>query len=101
MTDPSHPNAEGDAEREAAERDRRRRVLYVTLILFIGFPIYMIVASYIVGGLTAPVENADGTMAEKPVHWAIEFVIYAVLGIVWALPLKRLVTGVAKAPPTV
>ena len=78
-------------ETEAA---RRRRVLRVTLLLLVGLPIYLIAASYIVGTLTAPViENGEPV---KPLHWSVELLIYVVLGVVWALPMKRLVAGVGR-----
>lgn len=82
----------------AAEAQRRRNVFWVTLILLIGLPIYLILASYIVGSLTAPIPGADGAPPERPLHWVIEMAIYLILGLVWAWPLKRLVMGLGKSP---
>lgn len=85
---------------DAAERDRRRRLLWLTLILFIGLPIYLIAASFIVAAINYPVANAEGVI-EKPWHWSVEALVYLVLGLVWAFPLKRLTLGVGRAAPRV
>lgn len=79
------------------ERARRRKLLRITLILLIGLPIYLIVAALIMGALTAPTVGPDGGVIDaKPVHWALELLIYLGLGLVWAFPLKRMVMGVGK-----
>lgn len=88
----------GDAA--SKEKARRRRLLIVTLLLLIGLPIYLICVAWILGALTAPVVAPDGTLVEgRPVHWAIEVLIYLVLGLVWAFPMKRLVMGLGKKRP--
>ena len=79
------------AEKEAA---RRRRVLLVAVLLLVALPLYLIAASIVVGYLTAPrVEDGE---AVKPLHWLAELMIYLVLGLIWALPMKRLVLGVGR-----
>ncbi len=80
---------------EAAERVRRRRVLLLTLVLLLGLPLYLIAASMVVGALTAPTPGPDAVT--KPVHWAVELIIYIVLGLVWVFPLKGLAKGVGKS----
>lgn len=82
---------------ETAEKDRRRRLLWLTIALFVGLPLYLITVSLILGALTAPTPVEDGTPA-KPLHWAIELIVYLVLGVIWAFPLKRLAMGVGKKP---
>lgn len=94
MTD--HPRLDSADDAETMERQRRRRVLMLTLLLLVGLPLYLILASTIVGTLTAPTPNAEGTGADKPLHWALEMLIYVVLGVIWAFPLKRLVQGVGR-----
>lgn len=88
---------ENEAALKAAEKSRRRRLLLTTLILLVGLPIYLLVAAMILGALTAPVVAPDGTLIEaKPLHWAVELLVYVVLGMVWAFPLKSLVKGLGK-----
>ena len=88
------PPAELDAD--AVEKDRRRRVLIATLLLMIGLPLYILIAASVVGVLTAPQPSADGAGVEKPLHWALELLIYVVLGVIWAFPLKGLVQGTSR-----
>lgn len=83
MAKKPEPPIDPDAPEEKA---RRRRVLWLTLLLLIGLPIYLIAASLVVGALPRP-------------HWALELAVYVVLGLVWAFPLKRLVKGVGRAAP--
>lgn len=64
-------------------RTRRRLAL---LVLVLGLPAYVIVAVSVVG------------MFDRPGMW-VELLIYVVLGVVWALPLRRLFLGVARRPP--
>lgn len=93
MTDA--PSSETDVSR--AEKARRRRVLWVTLLLLFGLPVYIFVAGSLVAALNAPATGPNGELIPRPLHWAIELLVYLGLGIVWALPLKRLVQGVGKA----
>lgn len=56
------------------------------LILVLGLPAYVVVAVTIVN------------LFDRPPVW-LEFLIYAVLGILWALPLKRVFAGVGRQDP--
>ena len=62
----------------------RRRLSLLTL--FVGLPTYIGLAWWIT------------SLFERPSIW-IELAIYAVLGIVWALPLKAVFKGVGQADP--
>jgi branched-subunit amino acid transport protein len=66
-------------------RHRTRRKLAI-LVLAVGLPIYIVVAVNLVELLDRP-----------PI--VVEFLVYVVLGIVWALPLKALFRGVGRADP--
>ena len=79
---------------EAAERDRRRRLLWTTLLLLLGLPAYLIAASFIAAAINPVVETADGPA--RALHWSVELAVYLGLGVLWALPLKRLVQGLGK-----
>ncbi|WP_042244352.1 DUF2842 domain-containing protein [Paracoccus sp. PAMC 22219] len=57
------------------------------LILVIGMPIYVIVAVSLMNWL-------DGRFGRQPI-W-IELLIYVGLGVLWALPFKRVFSGVGK-----
>jgi hypothetical protein len=62
---------------------RRRWALFA---LVIALPLYIIVALNVVA------------FFERP-HFLIELVIYAVLGLIWAIPLKRLFLGISQPDP--
>lgn len=64
-------------------KTRRRLSL---LILLIGLPLYIVVAIAAVNWLGRP-------------HILIEFLIYIVLGVLWALPMKAIFKGVGKPDP--
>jgi hypothetical protein len=64
---------------------RTRRKLAI-LILVVGLPVYIIVAVNVVELFDRP-----GIL--------VELLIYVVLGIVWALPLKAIFSGVGRADP--
>lgn len=82
-------------DQEMSEKARRRRLLLVTMILLVGLPLYFVVASGVVGYFSAPtIENGE---VVKPLHWLVELVIYLVIGLVWAFPLKGLVQGLGRA----
>jgi len=57
------------------------------LILVVGMPLYVVAAVTIMNWL-------DATYGRQPI-W-IELMIYVVLGILWALPFKRVFRGVGK-----
>jgi hypothetical protein len=64
-------------------KTRRRLSL---LILLVGLPAYIALAWWIM------------SLFERPSIW-LEFAIYIVLGILWALPLKAVFKGVGQADP--
>jgi hypothetical protein len=64
-------------------RTRRRLSM---LVLVVGLPLYIVVAVNVVELFGRP-------------GIVVEFLIYLVLGIVWALPLKAVFRGVGKADP--
>ncbi|WP_316015264.1 DUF2842 domain-containing protein [Roseobacter sp. HKCCA0434] len=62
----------------------RRR--WSILILVVGLPVYILVAWVVMSLIPRP-----------PI--LVELLIYAALGIVWALPFKAIFKGVGKADP--
>ncbi len=64
-------------------KQRRRWSL---IILLVGLPIYIIVATTLVSLLPRP-------------NVLIEMVIYLVLGLLWAVPFKSVFKGVGKGDP--
>ena len=62
----------------------RRRLAF--LILLVGLPLYVVAAVTVVG------------LFDRPPIW-LEFVVYAVLGIVWAVPFRAVFLGVGKPDP--
>jgi hypothetical protein len=64
-------------------RTRRRLAL---LVLAVGLPLYIVVAVNVV------------EMFERP-HVLVELLIFVVLGIIWALPLKAIFRGVGRPEP--
>lgn len=62
----------------------RRR--WALVILLIGLPVYIVVAVSVVN------------MLDRPPIWA-EFLVYLVLGFIWALPFKFIFKGVGQADP--
>ena len=64
-------------------KTRKRLAL---LVLVLALPAYIVAAVSIVG------------LFERPPIW-VELLVYVGLGIVWALPLKRLFRGIGQADP--
>lgn len=64
-------------------KTRRRLSL---LILMVGLPAYIALAWWVM------------SLFDRPSIW-LEFAIYIVLGILWALPLKAVFKGVGQADP--
>jgi hypothetical protein len=56
------------------------------LILLVGMPLYIVVAVNVVG------------LFDRPPIW-LEFLIYVVLGLIWALPFKAVFRGVGQPDP--
>ncbi len=69
--------------RRLSYKARRRWSL---LILLVGLPLYVVVAISLVGLLDRP-----------PI--VVELLIYVVLGVVWALPFRRVFNGIGQADP--
>ncbi|MGY6411834.1 MAG: DUF2842 domain-containing protein [Alkalilacustris sp.] len=64
----------------------KARRIWSVIILVVGLPIYILVAVAIMANLDRP-------------HFLIEALIYLALGVLWALPLKFVFTGVGQADP--
>ena len=64
----------------------RARRFWSLVILLVGLPVYIIAAV----GLVALIDR-PGIL--------VEFLIYAVLGVLWALPFKMVFSGVGRADP--
>ena len=68
---------------ELSHKSRRRLSL---LVLVVGLPVYIVVASSVVTAFGRP-----------PI--LVELLIYVVLGLLWALPLKFVFKGVGREQP--
>lgn len=66
----------------------RRR--WSLLILLVALPAYIVVTITVVNML-------ERMFGRPPI--AVEFVIYVVLGVIWALPLKKIFLGVGQSDP--
>lgn len=64
-------------------KSRRRWSLFALLV---GLPAYIIVAVGVIG------------LFDRPPFW-LELVIYIVLGVIWAFPLKAIFKGIGQADP--
>ena len=64
----------------------KARKRWALVILIIGVPVYIIVAVNVV------------EMFERP-PILVELLVYVVLGVVWAFPLKYIFRGVGQADP--
>lgn len=64
-------------------KNRRRMAL---LVLLVGLPLYIVVAVNVV------------EMFDRPGIF-VELVVFAVLGVLWALPLRTVFRGVGQADP--
>lgn len=67
--------------------DLRKRKRLSLLILLVGLPLYVVVAVTLVNWM-------DARFGRQPI-W-IELVIYIGLGIVWALPFRRVFSGIGR-----
>jgi len=65
-------------------RTRKRLSL---LILLVGLPLYIVAAVSLVNWL------------DRPPIW-LEFLVYVGLGVVWALPFRKVFRGIGQADPT-
>lgn len=64
----------------------RTRKLLSILILVVGLPLYIMAATTLVG------------LFDRP-HLAVELAIYVGLGILWALPFRRVFLGIGRPDP--
>lgn len=64
----------------------RARKFWSAVVLVVGLPLYIVVALSVVG------------MFERPSVW-VELGVYVVLGILWALPFRRLFLGIGREDP--
>ena len=64
----------------------RTRKLVCVVLLLVGLPLYVVVATTLVGLIDRP-------------SFLVELAIYVGLGIVWALPLRGLFLGIARPDP--
>jgi hypothetical protein len=64
---------------------RTKRILSL-LLLLVGLPVYIVVAATVVG------------LFDRP-HIVLEVAIYVGLGILWAVPFKKVFSGVGRADP--
>lgn len=64
----------------------RTRKLLAIAVLVLGLPAYVLVATIIVSSFERP-------------GMLLEIAIYVILGVVWALPLRRLFLGIARPDP--
>jgi hypothetical protein len=64
---------------------RTKRILSL-LILLVGLPLYIVVATTVVGWIERP-------------HIVLEVAIYLALGFLWALPFKAVFKGVGREDP--
>ncbi|UWQ22773.1 DUF2842 domain-containing protein [Jannaschia sp. W003] len=62
----------------------RKRLSY--LLIFVGLPLYVVVAVTVVGWF------------DRPPIW-LELLLYAVLGVLWILPFRAVVRGVGQPDP--
>lgn len=64
----------------------KTRKLLALLVLVVGLPLYIAAALYVVDLLGRP-------------SIIVETLVYVVLGVLWALPLRSLFRGVAREDP--
>ncbi|MEM9100242.1 MAG: DUF2842 domain-containing protein [Pseudomonadota bacterium] len=64
----------------------KMRKLLCALILIVGLPLYIIGATLVID------------LFERPPIF-VELIVYVVLGILWALPFRRLFRGIGREDP--
>lgn len=72
--------------RAAARLSYRARRAWSIVALLVALPLYVVVAVSVIG------------LFDRPPVWA-EFLIYLVLGLAWALPLRFVFLGIGRADP--
>ena len=68
-----------------ALRYKTRRRLSL-LVLFVGLPVYIGLAWFVL------------SLFERP-SFLVELIVYVILGVLWAIPLKAVFIGVGQADP--
>lgn len=68
---------------QLSQKARKRLAI---LVLLVGLPVYIVVAMNVI------------VLFDRP-HPLLELLVYVVLGIIWALPLRSLFRGVAAKTP--
>ncbi|MBL4813327.1 MAG: DUF2842 domain-containing protein [Rhodobacteraceae bacterium] len=68
----------------------KKRRLWSVIILVVGLPLYIMVSMLLFALWVS-------YFGRPPI--VVELIIYAVLGVLWALPLKSVFMGVGKADP--
>ncbi|MCU0801553.1 MAG: DUF2842 domain-containing protein [Rhodobacteraceae bacterium] len=64
----------------------KARKRWALIVLLVGLPVYIVAAVNIVD------------LFERPSFW-VELLVYIGLGILWAIPLRKLFRGIAQADP--
>jgi branched-subunit amino acid transport protein len=64
----------------------RARKLWSIVVLVVWLPLYIAAALYLV------------SLFERPPIW-LEFLVYVGLGVLWALPFRRLFLGIGREDP--
>ena len=64
----------------------RTRKTLALIVLLIGLPVYIVLATSLVG------------LFERPAFW-VELLVYVGLGVLWALPLRGLFRGLGRPDP--
>ncbi|UFS64106.1 DUF2842 domain-containing protein [Paracoccus denitrificans] len=67
--------------------DLKTRKRWSLVILLVGLPLYIVVAVSLVNWM-------DRTWGRQPI--LVELVVYVALGILWALPFRKVFTGIGK-----
>lgn len=67
--------------------DLKTRKRWSLVILLVGLPLYIVVAVSLVNWM-------DRTWGRQPI--LVELAVYVALGILWALPFRKVFTGIGK-----
>ncbi|KGJ12175.1 DUF2842 domain-containing protein [Paracoccus versutus] len=67
--------------------DLKTRKRWSLVILLVGLPLYILVAVSLVNWM-------DRTWGRQPI--LVELAVYVALGILWALPFRKVFTGIGK-----
>jgi len=67
--------------------DLKSRKRWSLVILLVGLPLYIVVAVSLVNWM-------DRTWGRQPI--LVELAVYVALGIIWALPFRKVFTGIGK-----